>query len=165
VSTETSGLFIKTFDFIHFFFKIEVSFKQAPRTVGAYSYHFWMKTMKPIARFSKDQHLHRVTSLYRNQVLRKLDAYHRHIQCGLIAQGLLQYLSLACSNKVWRHFGSWIRTIRPGILPSEQVTAMAMRQANTLPYFLLVFSPAIILAKFIRSRSDLQRSVCFKIAA
>ena len=29
-------------------FKIEVSFKQAVRTMGAYAYHFWMKTMKPI---------------------------------------------------------------------------------------------------------------------
>jgi len=144
-------------------FKIEVSFKQALRTVGTYSYHFWMKKMKPIRRFSKDQHLHRSTVDYRNRVRRKLDAYHRHIQCGLITQGLLQYLALACPQKVWRHFGSWIRTIRPGILPSEQVTAMAMR--NTLPHFLAVFSPVTILAKFIRQRTDPQRSECFKMAA
>jgi hypothetical protein len=144
-------------------FKIEVSFKQSLRTVGAYSYHFWMKAMKPIRRFSKDQYLHRATATYRSQVRRKLDAYHRHIQCGLIVQGLLQYLALAYPDKVWRHFGSWIRTIRPGILPSEQVTAMAMR--NTLPYFLTVFAPTIILAKFIRQRADPQRSECFKMAA
>lgn len=144
-------------------FKIEVSFKQALRTVGAYSYHFWMKTMKPIRRFSKDQYLHHTTAIYRNQVRRKLDAYHRHIQCGLIVQGLLQYLALACSEKVWRSFGSWIRTIRPGILPSEQVTSMALR--NTLPHFLAVFSPTIILAKFIRQRADPQRSECFRMAA
>ena len=144
-------------------FKIEVSFKQALRTVGAYSYHFWMKAMKPIRRFSKDQYLHRATTNYRDQVRRKLDAYHRHIQCGLIVQGLLQYLALACPDKVWRHFGSWIRTIRPGILPSEQVTAMAMR--NTLPNYLTVFAPTIILAKFIRQRADPQRSERFRMTA
>jgi hypothetical protein len=144
-------------------FKIEVSFKQALRTVGTYHYHFWMKAMQPIKRFSKNQYLHGKTALYRNQVCRKLDAYHRHIQCGLIVQGLLQYLALACSDKVWRHFGSWIRTIRPGILPSEQVTAMALR--NTLAHFLAVFSPSIILAKFIRQRADPQRSERLKVAA
>src|ERR1019366_1156557 len=35
---------------------------------------------------------------------------------------------------VWRSFGSWIRTIRPGLAPSEQVVAVALR--NTLPEFL-----------------------------
>lgn len=144
-------------------FKIEVSFKQSLRTVGAYSYHFWMKDMKPIRRFSKDQHLHRASADYRNKVHRKLDAYHRHIQCGLIVQGLLHYLALSCTDQVWRHFGSWIRTIRPGILPSEQVTAMAMR--NTLHYFLAVFPTTNILAKFIRHRADPQRSECNRLAA
>jgi len=61
-------------------FKIEVSFKQALRTIGT---------------------------------------YHRHIQCGLIVQGLLQYLALAFSKKIWRYFGSWLRTIRPDVLPSD----------------------------------------------
>jgi hypothetical protein len=58
-----------------------------------------MKAMKPIRRFSKDQYLHHSTAIYRNQVRRKLAAYHRHIQCGLIVQGLLQYLVFDCKNK------------------------------------------------------------------
>ena len=29
-------------------FKIEFSFKQAVRTLGAYGYHFWMRTMDKI---------------------------------------------------------------------------------------------------------------------
>jgi hypothetical protein len=37
-------------------FKIEVSFKQALRTLGAYAYHFWMKSMTPIRQSSGDQY-------------------------------------------------------------------------------------------------------------
>ncbi|GFP22810.1 hypothetical protein HKBW3S09_00277, partial [Candidatus Hakubella thermalkaliphila] len=33
-------------------FKIEVSFKQAIRTLGVYAYHFWMQAMTPIRRLS-----------------------------------------------------------------------------------------------------------------
>ena len=73
-------------------FKIEVSFKQAIPTVGAYAYHFWMKDMPPLHRGSGKQYVQRKTALYRTHVRRKLAAYERHIQLGLIAQGLLQYL-------------------------------------------------------------------------
>jgi hypothetical protein len=40
---------------------------------------------------------------------------------------------------------------------------MALR--NTLPDFLSVLAPANTLTKFIRERSDPQRSECFRIAA
>jgi hypothetical protein len=33
-------------------FKIEVSFKQALRVIGAYAYHFWMAAMTPPLRVS-----------------------------------------------------------------------------------------------------------------
>src|SRR6266566_5970395 len=72
-------------------FKIEVSFKQAIHTVGAYAYHFWMQDMTPIRRGSGKQYVQRKSEIYRAHVRRKLAAYERHIQLGLIAQGLLQY--------------------------------------------------------------------------
>ena len=74
-------------------FKIEVSFKQAIHTVGAYAYHFWMQDMNPIRRGDGAQHPHRQSPEYRQHIRRKLAAYERHIQLGLIAQGLLQYLA------------------------------------------------------------------------
>ena len=115
-------------------FKIEVSFKQALRVIGAYAYHFWMAAMTPLRRVSGNQYLHRKSDDYRNAVRRKIAAYHRHIQLGLIAQGLLQILSATKPTLVWQSFGSWIRTVRPGLAPSEQVVAIALR--NTLPEFL-----------------------------
>lgn len=137
-------------------FKIEVSFKQALRIVGVYAYHFWMGAMIPIRRASGNQYLHRKSDDYRNAVRRKLDAYHRHIQTGLIAQGLLQYLSSVFPKLVWARFGSWIRTIRPGICPSEQVTAIAMK--NTLPQFLADSSQQAIFTQFLRERIDVTRT-------
>ena len=52
-----------------------------------------------------------------------------------------------------RSFGSWIRTIRMGILPSEMVVAIAMR--NTVPEFLVDSSGRIILTEFMADKIDL----------
>ena len=144
-------------------FKIEVSFKQSLRVVGAYAYHFWMAAMKPLKRVSGNQYLHRESDEYRHAVRRKINAYHRHIQLGLIAQGLLQILSATTPKLVWRSFGSWIRTIRPGLAPSEQVTAIAMRHA--LPEFIAGAAKASIFVKFLRARIDLSRTEGINLAA
>jgi len=144
-------------------FKIEVSFKQALHVIGAYAYHFWMAAMTPLRRVSGNQHLHRKAEDYRNAVRRKIAAYHRHIQLGLIAQGLLQILSATQPKMVWRSFGSWIRTVRPGLAPSEQVVAIALR--NTLPEFLATAVKTSILVKFIRDRLDLSRTEGTSLAA
>ncbi len=144
-------------------FKIEVSFKQSLRVVGAYAYHFWMSAMTPLRRVSGNQYLHHKSESYRNAVRRKIGAYHRHVQLGLIAQGLLQILSATRSKLVWQSFGSWIRTIRPGLAPSEQVTAIAM--ANTLPELLSGSTRTTILAKFVRDRIDLSRTEGINLAA
>jgi len=144
-------------------FKIEVSFKQSLHVIGAYAYHFWMAAMKPLRRVSGNQHLHRESDEYRHAVRRKISAYHRHIQLGLIAQGLLQILSATMSTSVWRSFGSWIRTIRPGLAPSEQVVAIAMRHA--LPEFIAGAAKTSIFVKFLRDRIDLSRTEGIHLAA
>ena len=50
---------------------------------------------------------------------------------ALLHRGFCKYISSAFPLLVWNSFGSWLWTIRPGICPSEQVTAIAMR--NCLP--------------------------------
>jgi len=144
-------------------FKIELSFKQALHVIGAYAYHFWMAAMTPLRRVSGNQYLHHKSDDYRDAVRRKIAAYHRHIQLGLIAQGLLQILSATQPKLVWRSFGSWIRTIRPGLAPSEQVVAIALR--HTLPEFLATALQTSILVKFIRDRLDLSRTEGTSLAA
>jgi len=137
-------------------FKIEVSFKQAVHTIGTYAYHFWMAEMSRLPRKSGNQHLHHKSEEYRNKVRRKIRAYHAHIMAGIVAQGMLQYLSLAYAKQVWKSFGSWLRTIRPGVLPTEHVVSITMR--NLLPEFLSVSDSDQILAQFIRDKIDLTRS-------
>jgi hypothetical protein len=136
-------------------FKIEVSFKQALRVLGAYTYHFWMKVIDPIRKKSGDQYLHRKTDEFRAAVRRKLAAYHCHIQIGIIAQGILQCLSLSFPKLVWNSFGSWIRTPRMDLCPSEQVVAIALR--NIFPEFLADSVKTSILKKFLVKRIDFDR--------
>ncbi len=143
-------------------FKIEVTFKHAIRNVGAFSYHFWMAEMTPLKQKSGNQYLHKKEQRYRDQVRRKIKAYHCFVQTGLIAQGMLQYLSMTQTQLVWNHFGSWIRTIRPGILPSEAIVSNALW--NTLPYFLQGSITGGIVEKFISSRIDRKRAESMRFA-
>ena len=107
--------------------------------------------------------MHRESLDYRNNVKRKLNAYHAFIQSGIVAQGLLQYLAAVVLQLVWNSFGSWLRTIRPGIPPSELVVATALRQR--MPQFLLDNSECNIFTKFILDRQDQDKIALFRMAA
>jgi hypothetical protein len=144
-------------------FKIECSFKQAVRQIGSFAYHFWMKDMIPLRYHNGNQYLHRKSADYRSRVKRKMRAYHAFIQAGVVAQGLLQYLAVVAPKLVWDSFGSWLRTIRPGISPSEFVVANALRQ--TLPDFLLAPAKTDSLMKFIADRQDTQNMRIFQLAS
>ena len=136
-------------------FKIEVSFKQAIHTVGAYAYHFWMSDMAPIHRGSGKQYVQRKSELYREHIRRKLGAYERHIQLGLIAQGLLQYLAVRFRRVTWFNFHSYIRTASPQKPPSEWVVSQALR--HTWPDFLAGSSENQILKKFLATKISPER--------
>jgi hypothetical protein len=137
-------------------FKIEAGFWQAIHNLGTYAYHFWMASMTPLYRGQGNQYLHRKSADYRRQVRRKFAAYERHIQIGLIAQGLLQYLALCLRQEVWANFHSYIRTARRSVPPSEWVVAQALR--HTWPDFLRFSPAAAILKKFLANRIDPRRT-------
>ena len=144
-------------------FKIEHSFKQAVHRVGSFAYHFWMQDMTPLRRRNGNQYLHRETLEYREAVKRKIGAYHVFMQAGVVAQGLLQYLAVVFPELVWQTFASWLRTIRPGIPPSELVVATALR--HSLPEFLLNSPATHSFAKFITERQDPDRADMFRLAS
>ena len=101
-------------------FKVELSFKQAVHQIGTFAYHFWMFDMKPRRRNDGNQYLHRASPnpTATMPFKRKLHAYHVFIQTGLICQ-VAAVLSVAHPRLVWASFGSWLRTVRPGIPPSN----------------------------------------------
>lgn len=144
-------------------FKIEVGFKQAIHTLGTYAYHFWMQAMKPIRKGDGDQYLHRASDAYRERVKIKLNAYHRHIQIGLIAQGLMQYLALAHPALVWKSFGSWLRTMKPNLEPSEMVVGKAL--SNQLPLFLINLPNDNMLRIFLQDKLAPERCPPLLVAA
>jgi 3-oxoadipate enol-lactonase len=124
---------------------------------------FWMMEMTPSRYRNGDQYLHRKTERYRKQVRTKIHAYHAFIQTGVIAHGMLQYLSAEFPRLVWCSFGSWLRTIRPGIPPSELVVGTAMR--DTVADFLMKCTKRNSLAKFVVERQDIRNPRIFKIAS
>ena len=143
--------------------KIECSFKQSLHVLGVYAYHFWMKAMDKITKGDGDQYLHRQSDEYRDRVRRKLAAYEVHIQLGIIAQGLLQYIAVKYPKIIWKSFGSWLRTMNPEASPSEAVTAVAMKRA--LPEFLAALPAVHILKKFLFAKFDLSRCPDYRLAA
>lgn len=163
MSTDISLSALDIIDIYGLRFKIEHAFKQAVHVIGSFSYHFWMKKMKPLRIGGGNQYMHRETEEYRDAVKRKLHAYHTFVMAGIIAQGLLHYLSSEHAELVWRSFGSWLRTIREGLAPSEFVVATALR--HCLPEFLLVSPDNQKLAKFIRERQDPDRYDVFRMAS
>ena len=100
------------------------------------------------------KYLHRKPVRYRERYSKKLKAYEVYVQMAFIAQGIMQYLSLAHQSEVWKHFGSWIRTIRPGVSPTEMVVATALR--NCLFYFFEGSIVSPITRNFIREKTDFQ---------
>jgi hypothetical protein len=115
-------------------FKIEVGFRQAIQGLGTYAYHLWMEKMRQRKRGSGNQDIRKRSRDYKDAVRRKIAAYHRFVQLGCIAQGLLQLLALTHRPTVWQRFRSWLRTMNPQQCPSELVVAQALR--TSLPEFL-----------------------------
>ena len=142
--------------------KIELSFKQAIHIIGTYGYHFWMKGMDSIKRFSGDQYLHRKSQDYRDAVHRKMQAYATYILMGCIAQGLLLHLCLNHGATVWRKFGSWLRTMKVNAAPSELVAANALR--STLPDFLSGSSDQHAFKKFLWKNMDPELGQVLRLA-
>lgn len=133
-------------------FKIEAAFKQAVHQIGAFMYRFWLRTMAPRKRGSGNQELQFAPEIFKKKVAKKINAYHIFIQLGFIAQGLMHYLSIHCTQQVWGNFGTWLRTIRKNTLPSEKVVVLAM----TRTYFEFLKDDSIfaIFKKFLRDHME-----------
>ena len=119
--------------------------------------------MKRIKRRGGNQYMHRETPEYRAKIRRKLHAYDVFMMMGVITQGLMHYLAACHEQLIWKSFGSWLRTIRKGVAPSELIVQKALQ--NTLPRFIRTCSNKHTLAKFIADRQDPIRAQSWPFAA
>lgn len=137
-------------------FKIEVAFKHALHVVGVWTYRFWMAAMEPLKKGGGTQHLHRKSKEYRERAARKMRAYHRFIQLGLIAQGVMVALATTVPGLVGRHFCSWFRTMPDKKTPpSERIVGLALK--NAYFEFLEDCTGNRSLVKFLRKKLDPDR--------
>jgi hypothetical protein len=141
---------------------IETGFKTAIHQIGTFAYHFWMKAMQPIKRGQLKQYLHRTSSDYRNQIRRKMKAYHVHLALGCITQGLMLHLAVNYRNEVWASFNGWLRTIRKDLEPTEVVVSSAL--SSTLPNYLRAPGAKPEWLKFMKKNQNQRIQEAWKIA-
>jgi hypothetical protein len=122
-----------------------------------------MAPMRTRKRATGDQDIRTQPDRYRAQVWRKISAYHRFIQLGCIAHGLLQHLSIRFGPEIWHRFRSWLRTMDPDLLPSEQLVGQALR--NSLPEFLADSANTQPFAKFLTLHQTPELIGCCRCAS
>jgi hypothetical protein len=126
----TTDLELDAMDLIYIYglrFKIEVSFKAAIHSVGAFAYHFWTSSMKKRSRASGDQYVHREPEENVEKIKMKMNAYHVHLQIGNITQGMMQILALEMPQHVVALDCHYRRTVCE--LPTEATVAAALKSS------------------------------------
>ncbi len=129
----TTDLEMNALDLIYIYglrFKIEVSFKAAVHSVGAFAYHFWTGAMKKRKRVSGDQYLQREDPENVEKIKAKMNAYHTHLQIRNIAQGIMQILALEMPNNISALDFRYRRTLCE--LPTEATVAAVLRGSASI---------------------------------
>ena len=135
-------------------FKIEVTFRALKQLLGAFCYHFWSMSMPKLNRFSKkgekDPLLEIKSEKKRTRILMALSAIERYVMIALIANGILQLLSLKYSSIVEKSCFCWLRTTS-GKVVSEATMSRFLRKDFFLQFRKWVHLPIL---QIIRSRME-----------
>ena len=132
--------------------RIEQGFKVLLHNVGAYAYHFWTKSMKKIKRRSKGQCVHHEPEDVRSKIFETHGAIELFVGCGLVAQGLLQYLAVAFPAEARALPGKWYRSQLATVSPTEEIVQDVLRQS--LPELLKEDYGLSNYAKFLASKTS-----------
>jgi hypothetical protein len=136
-------------------FKIEVTFRTLKQLLCAFGYHFWSASMPKLNRFSKkgekDPLLEVKSEKERTRILRAFDAIERYVMMALIANGMLQLLSLKYSSIVGKSYFCWLRTPSKNIV-SEVTMSRFLRKDFFMQFHKQGHLPIL---QIIRSRMEL----------
>ena len=133
-------------------FKIEVTFRTLKQQLGAFCYRFWSVYMPKLNRFAKkgekDPLLEVKGEKERKYILKTFSATERYVMLALIANGILQLLSLKYSTIVEKSSYCWLRTSWESIV-SEATMSRVLRRI----YFMQFHKQAhLAILQIIRSR-------------
>lgn len=106
--------------------RIEEHFKDQKQHMEFGGYRFWSKSC-PKVRKGHKLHTHRMKPEQRESIRKKERQYLTHLILTNIATSSLHTIRQQQSNKVWKSFPGWLRSIRPGILPSIRVCKEAFK--------------------------------------
>lgn len=123
-------------------FKIEFSFKEFIHDFGGGAYRFWSKDVDRSRKRGVEKRDTKTES-----------AYHVYLQLAVIAQGLANIIAVLHPKEVWKEHQTWLRTIRPGLVPSAAVTRMALR--NCVSNIMQLDTQQLNLMKFLKKRQQI----------
>jgi hypothetical protein len=106
-------------------FKIEVMFFAIKHVIGAFCYRFWTKGLPKLGR-KKPFDYSRLGEAQRTKCDQTIEAIERFVNLGAISLGLLQYLALTKSARIWESYQGWLRTY-PSDIPSERVVQSVLQ--------------------------------------
>jgi hypothetical protein len=136
-------------------FKIEVTFRTLKQLLYAFGYHFWSVSMPKLNRFAKkgekDPLIVVKSEKERARILQAFSAIERYVMVALIANGMLQLLSLKYSSIVEKSCFSWLRTTSKSVV-SETTMSRYLRRDFFLQFHKLAHLPIL---QIIRSKMEL----------
>lgn len=118
-------------------FTTETTFRALKQTIGAFSYHFWSRSMPKLNRYRKKdepQALEHVTKTSeQTRILQTIKAVEGYMMCSCIAMGLLQMLALRYSTKTSKRCFRYLRTSSKGVV--SEATMMAFLHRSIFHWF------------------------------
>jgi hypothetical protein len=148
LSTDTT---LSTHDVLHKLYaprwSIETAFMFLKKQLSLFMYRFWTSALDRPEDAKGDLYLHRKDDDKRAAILAKARSYDHFGQYAVIAQGVLQIISLRLESAVREQVDFFMRTVREGSPPSE----MLVRKVLTASFgsFLKATADTSSFAKFI----------------
>ena len=104
---------------------IENMFNVLKNVLGGFTYHFWSKHLAPASRTPVKKELITQTSSNVGATLVTLSAIEKFVNLNILILGMLQLISMKCTNEVNDKSVCWFRTTNRSA-PSENVTKISL---------------------------------------